>query len=80
MFSKGGAKRMQEKTKFRQINVLGEPSSYLPTSSQGHRAVLNAGVASRAIIALPAAFSFGVVLSSTARPCAESGWQLSDRN
>jgi len=45
---------------------LAAPASYLPQPSTRHRAVLNATVASRAIIALPAAISLGIVLSSPA--------------
>jgi hypothetical protein len=47
-------------------NLFAAPASYLPQLSPRRRTALNAGVAVRALIALPAAFSLGVVLASAA--------------
>jgi hypothetical protein len=58
---------MQDKTGPSQADLLIEPAIYLPLAAARRRNLLNAGVASRAIAALPAAMSLGIALATPAQ-------------
>jgi hypothetical protein len=57
---------MQNNSGLPRSEILAEPAAYLPLPVPRRRALLNAGVAGRVMIALPAAMSIGIVLTSPA--------------